>query len=158
MGKIRTSWDLSLTLGIPFARWGASPFICFPVPFPANSIEEVAGNPAEDAEVQESRPHALELALAWRQQLKENPKLNQAKIAAREGISRARATQIMALLKLPAEIQHWLLRQPAPLGIDWFTERRLRVLVRCGNEEAQMRRWQELLAQPGVSAGEGTKI
>ena len=158
MGKIRTSWDLSLTLGIPFARWGASPFICFPVPFPADVMEDMAREKKEKTEVPWRRRHPLALAQMWCQEMGTDPKLNKAKIAVREGISRARVTQIMDLLKLPAEIQNCLVRQPAPLGIDSFSERRLRVLVRRGNEEAQMRRWQELLADPGVSAEEWTKI
>ena len=39
-------------------------------------------------------------------------KLNKARIAAREGISRARVTQVMNLLQLPAEIQASLLEPP----------------------------------------------
>jgi hypothetical protein len=93
----------------------------------------------------------------WREQMDEDPKLNQAKIAGREGISRARVTQIMDLLELPAEIQNGVLRPPAPLEPHLFPERRLRLLVRCENEEAQMGRWQELLDELCIPAGQWTK-
>ena len=157
-GGIRTSWDLSLTLGIPFSRWGASPFVCAPVSFPADIVEEVVGEQEEETEAHERRPHPLELALTWRQQMDEDPKLNKAKIAAREGISRARVTQIMDLLELPAEIQNCVLCPPVPLESHLFPERQLRLLVRCENEEAQISRWQEMLEELGIPVGQWTKI
>jgi hypothetical protein len=42
--------------------------------------------------------------------MEHDAKLNKARIAARERISRARVTQVMNLLQLPAEIQAGLLR------------------------------------------------
>lgn len=88
----------------------------------------------------------------------QDPKLNRAKIAAREGISRARVTQIMDLLKLPEGIQNHLLRPPAPLEIHSFPERRLRLIVRCGGEKIRIRRCRELLEEVGNSAGKWTRI
>lgn len=85
----------------------------------------------------------------WREELQSDPDLNQAKIAAREGISRARVTQIMNLLQLRAEIQNDLLCPPAPLEIHSFPECRLRLLVRCRDETAQVRGWRELLYELG---------
>lgn len=64
----------------------------------------------------------------------------------------------MDLLKLPAEIQNHLLRPPVPLEIRFFPERRLRLLVRCGDEKARVRRWRELLEEVGESAGKWTKM
>jgi hypothetical protein len=80
-------------------------------------------------------------------------KLNKARIAAREGISRARVTQVMNLLQLSAAIQADLLKPPAPLEIHSFSERRLRVLVSCGDEETQTSRWRELVQELRGSAG-----
>jgi hypothetical protein len=59
--------------------------------------------------------HPFLLAQSWRQQMEHDAKLNKARIAAREGISRAHVTQVMNLLQLPAEIQAGLLTPPAPL-------------------------------------------
>jgi hypothetical protein len=88
----------------------------------------------------------------------EDPKLNKAKIAAREGISRARVTQIMDLLKLPEEIRNHLLRPPAPLEIHSFPERQLRLLVRCGEEKTRIRRWREWLKKVSDSGRKWTKM
>jgi hypothetical protein len=93
------------------------------------------------------------LAQLWRQQMEHDAKLNKARIAAREGISRARVTQVMNLLQLPAEIQAGLLTPPAPLEIHSFSERSLRVLVSCENEESQMSRWRKLVQELKSSAG-----
>jgi len=95
----------------------------------------------------------FELARTWRQELENDRTLNQAKIAAREGISRARVTQIMDLLQLSAEIQNDLLRPPTPIEICSIRERRLRTLIRCRDAGTQIRRWRELLQQIAASGG-----
>jgi hypothetical protein len=48
---------------------------------------------------------------------------------------------------LPAEIQAGLLTPPAPLEIHSFSERSLRVLVACGDEEIQTSRWRNLVQE-----------
>jgi len=85
--------------------------------------------------------------------MEDDTKLNKARIAGREGISRARVTQVMNLLQLPAEIQAGLLTPPAPLEIHCFSERSLRVLVSCGDEETQTSRWRQLVQQLKSSTG-----
>ena len=47
-------------------------------------------------------------------------------IARTEGLTRARVTQIMNLLKLPAEMQNFLLKLEDPKEIRKFSERKLR--------------------------------
>lgn len=143
MGKIRTTWDLSLTVGIPFSRWGAIPYVRSPLPFPARIIN---GNDQESKEAIVStkpRQHPFELAVVWRQQMKSDPSLTKAKIAVREGVSRARVTQIMDLFELPLEIQNGLQHPPAPLEIHSFPERQLRILVQCRDATEQVNRWRE---------------
>jgi hypothetical protein len=76
-----------------------------------------------------------------------NPGLTQSRIATREGISRARVTQVMNLLHLPNEIQAALLSPPAPLEIHAFSERSLRVLVSRRKEETQIQQWRTLLEE-----------
>ena len=80
-------------------------------------------------------------------------RLTKARIAVRVGISRARVTQVMNLLQLPAEIQAGLLRPPALLEIHSFSERSLRVLVSYGNEETQTSRLGELVRELKDSGG-----
>ena len=107
----------------------------------------------ERSQTQEPRMHPFLLAQSWRQQMEQDAKFNKARIATREGISRARVTQVMNLLQLPTEIQAGLLRPPAPLEMQSFSERRLRVLVSCGDEETQTARWRELVQELRSSAG-----
>ena len=97
--------------------------------------------------------HAFLLAQSWRQEMEDDTKLNKARTAAREALSRAHVTQVMNLLQLPAEIQASLLRPRAPLEIHSFSERSLRVLVSCGDEETQRSCWQELVQELKGSAG-----
>jgi ParB-like chromosome segregation protein Spo0J len=153
MGKTRTSWELCLTVGIPFSRWGDKPFILHPIPFPTDILESLAAANQEESNVPEPRIHPFLLARSWQQQLDDDTGLTKAKIAAREGISCARVTQVMNLLQLPAEIQAGLLTPPCPLEIHSFTERSLRVLVSCGDEEVQMSRWRNLVQDLTISAG-----
>ncbi len=47
------------------------------------------------------------------------------KIARKEGLNRARVTQIMSLLKLPAEMQNFLLKLDDPKEILKFSDWRL---------------------------------
>jgi DNA-directed RNA polymerase sigma subunit (sigma70/sigma32) len=47
----------------------------------------------------------LRKAIEWRRQLHAGEVPNQAAIARREGITRARVTQVLALLQLPTEIR-----------------------------------------------------
>jgi hypothetical protein len=153
VGKIRTYWDLSLTLGIPFSRWGARPFIVQPFPFPTRILEELSPATEERSEAQEPRMHPFLLAQSWRQQMEDDAKLNKARIAARQGTSRARVTQVMNLLQLPGEIQAGLQRPPVPLEIHSFSERSLRVLVSFRNDEIQKSRWRQLVHELKSSAG-----
>jgi hypothetical protein len=153
MGKNRTCWSLTLTIGIPFSRWGAQPFVVHPIPFPADIHESLASASEEESQVSEPRLHPFLLAQSWREQLDHDTRLTKAKIAAREGISRARVTQVMNLLELPDEIQAGLLTPPAPLEIHSFSERSLRVLVACGDQEIQTSRWRDLVQVLTTSAG-----
>jgi hypothetical protein len=153
MGKTRTCWDLSLTVGILFSRWGAQPFIIHPLPFPVGILEDFAQETETESEVQEPRMHPLVLAQSWRQQLDHDTRLTKARIAAREGISRARVTQVMNLLRLPETIQKELQCPPAPLEIHSFSERSLRILISCGDGEIQASRWRELVQELKSSFG-----
>jgi len=142
-GKIRTCWDLAMTVGIPFSRWGASPFIVEPIPFPTKD----SGIISLPTKVNVSSVHPFQLALQWRQQLANEADLNLSKIAAREGISRARVTQVMNLLKLPEVIQRELQCLPTSLNIHSFSERRLRDLTASGDQDSQVQHWRKLVKE-----------
>ena len=67
---------------------------------------------------------ALQKALGW-QKLMEQESISRAEISRREGLSRARVTQLMSLLKLPEKVQQGLLAD-APEYAGWTVRRGLR--------------------------------
>lgn len=68
----------------------------------------------------------LHKALEWRRQLDAVEVPNQAAIARREGITRARVTQILMLLRLTPEIQERILRMAKTVNPPRISERSLR--------------------------------
>jgi ParB-like chromosome segregation protein Spo0J len=98
--------------------------------------------------------HPFQLALRWRQEIAADSRVTKARIAIREGRSRARVTQVMNLLQLPIQIQQQLQNPPYPLQIHLFSERRLRAILAIPDEESQMQDWQDWIqelvsSQPG---------
>jgi hypothetical protein len=74
-------------------------------------------------------PRVTELprkAIEWQQQLDIGEVRNRADIARREGITRARVTQVMGLLRLAPEIQEQIQSMSATLHRPHITERALR--------------------------------
>ena len=66
---------------------------------------------------------ALQKALSW-QKLIEQGNISRAEISRREGLSRARVTQLMSLLKLTEKVQQGLLAG-APVYAGWTVRRGL---------------------------------
>ena len=145
MSRARTYWDVAVTVGIPFSRWGAAPFVVNPIPFPRDAA--ISRPPIQTSAKKGPPVHPFHLALRWREEMAGNPGLTKSRIAAREGVSRARVTQVMNLLQLPPEIQADLFTPPAPLEIHAFSEWSLRVLLTCKDEEARASRWRELVQE-----------
>jgi len=141
-----------MTLVMPYSRWGAQPFVTSPILFPPDArFKAESLSPAK----KKSLPtHPFQLALLWKQQIADDSKLNQARIAAREGLSRARVTQIMNLLQLPEQVQSELQKLPPPLQIHSFSERNLRRLLSIKDGEVQLRDWLELLQKLKNAGGE----
>ena len=68
----------------------------------------------------------LRKALAWRQELDSGAVASQADIARREGVTRARVTQVLMLLRLAPEIQERILDLPMIPNHLHISERGLR--------------------------------
>ncbi|GAB4163373.1 MAG: hypothetical protein Fur0037_29100 [Planctomycetota bacterium] len=93
-------------------------------------------------------PRVVELlrkALEWQALLESGEVSNQAAIARREGITRARVTQIMGLLKLAPEIQEHILSMPAAIRRPAVTERALRPIALLGNATDQKAKFQDVI-------------
>ena len=86
--------------------------------------------------------HPFQLALRWQREIMADPQITKARIATREGLSRARVTQIMNLLQLPELIRRQLQDPPPPLNIHAFSERRLRAIIAKNDEKSRMQDWQ----------------
>ncbi len=97
-------------------------------------------------------PRAVELlrkAQEWRRQLEVGEVPTQAEIARREGITRARVTQIMGLLRLIPEIQERIMTMPETVHRPGITEHGLRPIAQLCNHANQRARFAELIGQAG---------
>jgi hypothetical protein len=88
-------------------------------------------------------------ALEWNRQLPQDSALTKAQIAAREGISRARVSQVIGLLQLPAEAQTFLAQLGDSKKLRFFTERRLRQVLSVKEPAAVARAWGETIEESG---------
>jgi hypothetical protein len=97
-------------------------------------------------------PRVVELlrrALEWQALLESGEVPNQAEIARREGITRARVTQVMGMLHLTREIQQHILSMPDAVRRPAITERALRPIAQLENARDQRARFEELLENGG---------
>jgi len=80
----------------------------------------------------------LRLAQKWQRQLDAGEIESQAAIARREGLTRARVTQIMSLLRLAHEVQKKILEKQKTKAAAPLSERALRSLAAAQNATEQM--------------------
>ena len=93
-------------------------------------------------------PRVVELlrkAIKWQELLESGEASNQAAIARREGITRARITQVMGLLRLTPDIQEHILAMPKVAHRPVLTERALRPLIQINDQLEQLEKFQDLL-------------
>jgi hypothetical protein len=94
-------------------------------------------------------PRVVELlrkAIEWRRQLDAGEIQSQAAIARHEGITRARVTQVMGMLRLAPEIRQRILAMPIAVRRRSITERALRPIAQVENYQEQLSVFEELLA------------
>jgi len=89
----------------------------------------------------------LRKAIEWQALLESGRVRNQAEIARREGITRARVTQLMGLLRLAPEIQRHILSLPDMVRQPAITERALRPIAQMEDLAHQKAKFQELLGE-----------
>lgn len=95
-------------------------------------------------------PRVVELlrkAIEWHALLKSGEVSNQAEIARREGITRARVTQVMGLLRLDPVIQQQILVMPDTARRPVITERALRPIAQLQEPADQRARLEELVSR-----------
>jgi len=103
--------------------------------------------PTPKAPKEPRTPRVVELlrkAMEWQSLLESGEVANQAYIARRGGITRARVTQVMGLLRLAPEIQERILSLPDILQRAPVTERMLRSIETITDLDAQVREYHGL--------------
>jgi len=93
-------------------------------------------------------PRVVELlrkAIEWQALLESGKIASQAEIAHQEGITRARVTQVMGMLRLAPEIRERILSMPDGVGRASLTERMLRPFGTIANQRDQIRKFQRFL-------------
>ncbi len=117
----------------------------------ADRVVNVTANARRPAKPprQPQTPRVVELlrkAQEWRRQLDAGEVSTQAEIARREGITRARVTQVMGLLRLVPEIQANVLSLQDVSCRPAISERALRPITKLENVTDQKARFRELIA------------
>ncbi len=103
--------------------------------------------PSEASErAPEEKPHrkripALQRAYEFQALLESGAVNNKAEIARQYGLSRARVTQILNLLKLPAQVLDYIEELPREEQL-WYSERRLRRIAALESGEEQMKEFE----------------
>ncbi len=95
-------------------------------------------------------PRVVELlrkAIEWQALLESGGAANQVAIARREGITRARVTQVMGMLRLAPEIQQHILSMRDVVRRPAITERALRPIAQLENATEQKARFEGLIEQ-----------
>jgi transcriptional regulator with XRE-family HTH domain len=82
----------------------ARPFITHPFVSPQDYVAQITSPDEDVAPAPRDHPHAIHLAIEWRDALRADSNLTMAELARQKGLSRARVTQIFNILKLPAAI------------------------------------------------------
>ena len=97
-----------------------------------------------------SSPRVVELlrkAMEWQARIEFGEASNQAAIARQEGITRARVTQVMGLLRLAPQIQQRVLSLPDMIRRPTITERTLRPITQLENVTDQKAEFEGLIEQ-----------
>ncbi len=104
-----------------------------------SALPEPRGRPRPAKEPK--TPRVVELlrrAIMWQALLDSGEVRNQAEIAQREGITRARVTQIMGMLRLAPEIQEHILSLPSTICRSSISERALRHIAQNEDSKQQL--------------------
>ena len=114
-----------------------------------NTVDQTAWEQFE-AHLKRIRP--LERAEFYRRLMEERNVRSVCALARQVGKDEAGIRQYLNLLKLPAPIQDYLKEHPDPATVRYFSEKRLKELLKL-NPRAAWRRFQEMVAQARREAG-----
>ena len=110
-----------------------------------SAVPSPRGKPKRPKEPQ--TPRVAELlckAIEWQTLLESGEAASQAEVAHREGVTRARVTQVMGMLRLAPEIQEHVLSMPDMVSRPTITERALRPITQIEEYKEQLAAFSEL--------------
>ena len=87
------------------------------------------------------------IAMVFKEMLEKGVVKNSAELARKEGLSRARVTQILNLTKLAPQIRNYIMKNTDRKDLKILTERRLREIAKIKDPLKQIRKFQELTNQ-----------
>ena len=134
-------------MGIPFARWGARPFIVHPFRYPEAACHDIEVQPDNENTSESGILNPVRMALEWQAMLARDKALTKAEIARKTDVSRARVTQIMNLLDLPKGILAHVSSLTTSDDIRLFSERNLRSILVMNGTAAKLTAFQQLRQQ-----------
>ena len=134
----RTHFSIQVLMAMPLMCRDARPFIVQPFHYPEDYWAKIAMVRGNDHDREKRHRHAIHVALKWKQILANDNTLTTAKIARKQGISRARVCQVMRLLSLPEEVQDVLVKLSDPAHIRLLNERRMRAIALLPERESQL--------------------
>ena len=85
--------------------------------------------------VKKSKIYWFTKAMVYKEMLEKGVVKNSAELARKEGLSRARVTQILNLFKLAPEIQNYLMTITDRKDLKILNERRLRIIAKITNHQ-----------------------
>ena len=132
-------------VGLPHGTSKLPAFSVYPILYPGDLIHELVYGHDKPEEQSAAPRHNIHLALKWQDELKSNPSMTMSRIAENNGFSRARVSQIMALLKLDRHIQRHLLSISDSSEIRHFSERKLKHIAACKTRVEQVATFKELV-------------
>ena len=112
---------------------------------PSHGVSSV---PPSNPERIPKTPRVVELlrkAIEWKALLESGQAVTQAEIALKEGVTRARGTQVMGLLRLAREIQEKILTSAGTFQRRPVTERMLRPIGAIADQHDQLREFRRFL-------------
>lgn len=114
-------------------------------------VAYIQGNPKPPKEPKPPRvAELLKKAIEWQALLDAGKVASQVEIASSEGITCARVSQVMGMLRLAPEIQNRVLPLPASVRRTAITERLLRPITGITDQRDQLQEFYKLLKQAAI--------
>jgi len=142
----RSTFTIGIVAGFPHPRSGVEPFIVSRFPYPEDCMDYITCDSNPLFTGTDGTLHPIHIALKWKACIEHDESLSFAKIANRQGISRARVSQIMSLLRLYAGIQEYLKCLNDQKELRFFSERKLRSITK-ENEMNQLKAFIKLCCE-----------